>query len=825
MTNFEQMSEETPRGGAIATIKSQMPCTFVLDVMGGCEFEVDSGEYITRSPFRQDRTPSLRVYGDKLDRWIDFAAGDSGDVVDLIGMFLDTDDVSEKIAKAHELMPDLATWDGPRQGAPKKTFDVEAARAYVLSLESYGSETLAELFRHRKDYLRDVDPDFIADRFQIEADDDGLIIPYLSRSRDLVGIKTRRTTPGEPTISAGGSDWSDILYGEHLDDDRKRIVVLCEGETDVWSGTHALRNSDEYVFLGLPTGAGSYPRQAPRLAGRHVVLAMDGDPAGRGALLKWIPALKMVNCTVYVAPIPEGRDLSQIYDIPGLLRAAMRQSVRTPMGGLSVLDGSYRRRTQKEPKPISNFVLEVTSSLVDPGGGTTYVVRADGNAAEFKLRPSDLDSGRQMKVWAQSHDLSWSGNDADTVELAALLKLQSYGAPVREAVSIAGYHEEHFVWPGGSIGNRDVQYLPPTDSAVGRIDIRLQDEEPAPFLVSWLRDLHDHNITDPILAWLAMAPLRSLYERFPILNVTGPSGSGKTTLLTNMVGMFSGSYMMSTLTGTTRFAVLAQMQSTNAFPVWFDEYRPGARNATLQELNQLLRDAYAGQASLKGGAGDTWNEVTEFRTEAPVIVSGEDNFREISHKQRMILVQLPYLGKNPEALKRLPPEGTPSPLGIDYMTWLLKVLDEWGVPVITPTGPEHWEERQRYNLGVLVAGWSLLNAWLHERGHEGLGEPDWSMMIEAGNETYDSDPVIDAIEWALGEAQLMSYVYVQGEEIFVHTQTLVRETKRLTDIVLPGGDQAIARILITKYGGANYRSQNDGARKRFVRIPIPEQLR
>lgn len=818
----------------IQAIKQALPCTFVLHDAYGSTFTRDAGEWITVSPFRPDRNPSFRIYGEFLDRWIDFAEGrGGGDVFDLIERVLaaagveDADEFPRKLAEAQRLLSLVGEWDGPKEGPPKATFNVEQAKAYLQSLEDQGAEALAVLLERRSDTLHDADPYWLAQQFQIHADEDGLIIPYLDRARELIAVKTRSIVPGSKTMSAAGSTFADILYGEHLDVDPERTVVLCEGETDVWSGTHALRDSDEFVFLGLPTGAGAYPRQAPRLAGRRVVLAFDGDSAGRGALRQWVEALLAVDCTVHVAPVPEGRDLAQVHDVPGLIAAGMRHAVRPPVGTLTHRNGSYWKRVRDDVRSISNFELDISSTLSTPEGETAYEVQANGNGARWTLTQDDLVSTKAFKSWALGHGLAWLGTEADTTELASLLKYDGLFVPGREAVTIAGYHEGHYVWPSGSLGPRDVQYLAPTERAVGKVDIRITPVSQHPgFLVRTLAELHAPEVTNPILAWLAVAPVRALLDRFPILNVTGASGSGKTTLLTRMVQVFSGSHMMSTLTGTTRFAVLAQLQSTNAFPVWFDEYRPGARSTTLQELNQLLRDAYSGQASLKGGAGETWNEVTEFRTTAPIIVSGEDNFHETSHLERMILVHLPREGKRPDVLASLPEEGTTSFVAHSYLSWLLLQLDRWGVPEVTPAGPEDWNERQRYNLGVLNLGWSLLNGWLHDGGYDHLGDPDWTIVIAESQQAQDSDPLLEAIEWALGEPLLSQDVWAEAGGICIRVETLVRETRRLTDIVLPGSAQAISRLLISKYHGQSLKRDlgQTGVRKRVIRIPTPHQL-
>jgi hypothetical protein len=73
---------------------------------------------------------------------------------------------------------------------------------------------------------------------------------------------------------------------------------------------------DSYDVLGLPTGAGTRPEKfASYLQKREVVLAFDGDAAGRAAIRAWHPALLQQGCTVRVIPMPDGADLARSGDL------------------------------------------------------------------------------------------------------------------------------------------------------------------------------------------------------------------------------------------------------------------------------------------------------------------------------------------------------------------------------------------------------------------------------------------------------------------------------------------------------------------------------
>ena len=154
-------------------------------------------------------------------------------------------------------------------------------------------------------------------------------------------------------------------------------------------------------------------------------------------------------------------------------------------------------------------------------------------------------------------------------------------------MSVAGLHGSAFVWPGGRAGESSLVYSPPQHDVHLEDRLRLPNAEFTALQVSTLRKLHRQDVMDPVLGWLAAAPLRSLLPSFPSLAVTGSSGSGKTTLLSTVLSAFSGADITTNLTSTTKHALASFMACTNAFPVWFDEYRPGARKDTQMALDQL----------------------------------------------------------------------------------------------------------------------------------------------------------------------------------------------------------------------------------------------
>ena len=313
----------------------ELPILYVLE-LAGVEIELVDGRHTCCSPFRPDRKPSFDIYGEKLERWGDLAEGSSGDVLDLIGRFIELhtgrsfseisfveikDEASRLLDKFRAMDP---PWAGPRENV-RKPFNLDNAKAFVDAVRSgdYGgaAEIQAWLYA-RKDSLTDLSSQFLIDTFRLGWDTKRIVIPYYDRDDNLQAYKTR--LPDGPVVAAESTNYDTLLYGLWRDTDPERIVVLCEGESDVWSGTYAA--PEGYIFLGLPTGAGSKPVQAHLLSGRRVILAFDGDPAGRGATLDWAEALLDVDAEVRICYLPRKTDLSQLgHHVSEILATTLRR--------------------------------------------------------------------------------------------------------------------------------------------------------------------------------------------------------------------------------------------------------------------------------------------------------------------------------------------------------------------------------------------------------------------------------------------------------------------------------------------------------------------
>lgn len=295
-----------------------LPVLYVLELAGAEIEQRADGSFTCKSPFRPDKNASFDVFGEKLERWGDLAEGTSGDVLDLIHRFINlhTDAppaFTEVKDEAARLLSKFRTsnWDGPTESQVRPPFNLANAKKFVDAVRSgdYGGEPeIHTWLMSRKDSLYDCNAQWLIDTFRLGWDTKRIVVPYYNRADELAAYKTRK--PGEPIVSAQSTEYDHLLYGLWRDNDAEKIVVLCEGESDVWSGTYAA--PEGYVFLGLPTGAGSRPVQAQLLYGRRVIIAFDGDPAGRGASLMWAEELLKYRAEVRICFLPDKRDISDL---------------------------------------------------------------------------------------------------------------------------------------------------------------------------------------------------------------------------------------------------------------------------------------------------------------------------------------------------------------------------------------------------------------------------------------------------------------------------------------------------------------------------------
>ena len=686
---------------------------------------------------------------------------------------------------------------------------------------------------------------WIREHFGVEDGKGGeVLIPHWDEQGTLVAMKHRQPSDGwvNRTIRGGKLD---ALYGVwRTRGGANRPLVLCEGESDTWTVAYLL-DGEPVDVVGLPSGASAGIKESwlEFVAGRRLTLLLDADRAGREGAGRWAVAAIGAGCDTRIACLPDGTDAATAGT--EIVKKALYEawSVVTPESlAIRIEDGRYVRpvapinctacrgkgytgedqdtcvpcdghgKIEKPPITLSDFLLNPQRLVIMDDGGVVFECEVPGKQELQQLTDAELASTDKMKRWAAARMLSWKGTSRDISDLLELLKAQSILVPHLRGTDIIGLHNDVFVLPNKSIGASGWGYVPPeNDIALGQalqLTEGLWDDQ----LPRQLVKLHHPQVVTPIIGWIAAAPLRSLVKKFPVLGVTGGSGWGKTTLLETILRAF-GFWCTSptTLTGTTPHALQSYVGSTNAFPIWIDEYRPGARIEAKLALDQIIRDSWDGSSTIKGGMSENRMQIKQLPARAPLVVTGEDSFSETSHSERMVMIPMEKDGRNPKALMTV--QGMKvNGFGHAYLEWLLDSMRAGTIPA-APNIPD----RKSQGRAVAEWGYELLTQFVHEVCHYELPHYDDTLAERAHNEIESTPVIVQAIIDAIGlyDGQGQPIALADGDDVLVKPQALCQWVHKNTDLKLPGGSKAVGKWLQQSFN-AEYQKHPMHNRVLFV---------
>jgi hypothetical protein len=806
-------------------VKAGLPLEWVFQ-REGLILEPDSTglRLIGPCPFHNDTSQNFAVYGDNFDHAGCWACSFNGDIFDVIAHYHPCD-FKGALQLAGQMLEDFRAdpaWRPRAQVQPSRPkanpADLTSRALAAWNAAHQSPEAIDRLINEKQ---RDdpgwakITTKYLIERWTIGIESDSVVVvPHFSvreETGDAVlchAIKTR--TARSHLYATSGSDLGD-MYGAHLDQGRDQVVI-CEGESDTWCTD--VEVGQEADVLGVPSGAGTpaRPQWIPRFRNRHVVIAFDGDRAGRTAAERWHTALLSTAASVRVCVLPDGQDMATALAIRKVLAAAVE--VRPSVGQVAPAPGGlafYVRKSGDDAIPICNWVMQPERELSCADGSRAY--EGTVNRQDVVLQSFHCASNQKIIDWSIAAGGNWRGMTRDAQDLLGHLESRGPFLARGHATGVAGWHDGNFVWPGGRLGMDYWRYIKPL-AAVPMPKLKIEQGPWNPKCVKLMQSLHSHDVTSPILAWLAIAPVRSMLETFPFLAVVGSSGSGKTTLIETILDTF-GWNISSTLTATTPHAVHSLVGATNGLPVWFDEYRPGAREDSLAVMQQVLRDAYDATPSMKGGAQDNRQALTSMPTEAPIIVTGEDAFSETSHIERAILLNLPSRGKSAKALKELKELGKYNGgFGYAYLEWL---IESWRRGTLPAIKVDRTAGRVPANLATLYVGWSLLRQFYAETTGEDLGEPDFRRIEHGIAEAASTDPITDALAWVrYSTFPSGQIVWPEGDDIMVKVADFVREVQRSGQFKLPGNRTAIAKYLDEHWGARQETHPVYGRIRRLV---------
>lgn len=795
-----------------ATIRKTLPVAYLLEKYG-VALTVEANRLKCICPFHEDSNPSFSVFGEGLEHWSCWSCGAKGDATDMLkrfepGLVRDGDkDSTALFRRARELITEVIDtgWTGPSAVGETKAFDIQAATEIVdasqLDINFARIQEFVDAKREQRGQLAwPYTAHYLQKEWSVGTYGSWIVIPYFDTDGELVAYK-RWTSPERPRMSAEGTGiWRGHLYGENRRDDPSLEILLCEGESDCWYAHHLV--GDRYRVLGLPTGAGgSSPANIEWTQGRTVLIAFDGDDAGRSASQVWSSALEAAGANVKIVPIPEKRDLSTAGDIAILLTQA-RPPVKAPSGIRASPNGYTRQSPKGETTQISNFTFHPERGL-HGDGILAFEGRIRPGGDKAVIRNTDLSSDTKVQAWAGANGKSWYGNSKEARMVLGLLQSEEVFLPSGRMVTVAGLHNGTFIWPGGQLGPEPLTYVSPQADAGLARNLHIDPGSADPIdMLHKMRAIQRREVTDPFLGWLAAAPLRTLYERFPFVAVMGEAESGKTETTETLISSFSGSFSQQTFKSSAH-AMISAIAASNAFPVQLEEYRPEGNSETLKAGRQIFREGYTMQPLKRGGGGENWMTIQEIIPAAPIVMTGEDELTEKSLIDRMIPIEMYAEFQNPEPFEYLR-ENTAHGFAHAYLSWLRSKFEDGTIPLsgvrIEPAGPEDLGTRQRYNIGVLQYGWRLLQEFARDH-NDSLDNPNFSAVIAAMGSSNKRTPIEEAINWCVGEPEAMSFCRYEKESNSVKIQVegflaFLSHPARSSMFIMPGGVATIKRHLL-----------------------------
>lgn len=783
-----------------STLKREVNLVAVVLDAGVDLDPVDESRLTGHCPFHSDEVASFAVWKwEDGDTWAcgcfacsPFRDGTAsvGDVFDFLQAFYHVSfrqSVELAVGFLNKEMPELPDMPKPRGPAP------DLGHMLAEASGSHG-ELLHELLHARG---VDVPADWVRKNWRVADGGHEVLIPHFDELGEITALKHRNPDDGWTSRSVRGSELTH-LYGEwRARGGTNRPLFLCEGESDTWTVSYIF-DGEPVDVLGLPSGAAANPKHEwlDLVAGRDLVLLLDADRAGREAAGKWSVLASGAGARVRVANLPDGTDCTSA-GADEVRRAVEEAWPWVDPGSLALYieDDRYWRHTKDSGVVLSDFVMRPTR-LIDLDGAIVYEVEVPGRQGVQLVTDAELASTDRLRRWCAARALSWKGTNRDVSDLLELLKSQSILVPRVRGTDVVGLHGDVFVMPNESIGSTGYAYVPPENDINLSASINLGGPGWDAELPLMLSELHRADVVTPILGWVAAAPLRSLVAKFPVLGVTGGSGYGKTTILEVILSAFGfWTVQPTTLTGATPHGLQSYVGSTNCIPIWIDEYRPGARIEAKFALDQIIRDSWDGSATIKGGLHENRMKIQKLPARAPLVVTGEDTFSETSHSERMLMIDLPKVGRNGEVLTDIRSLRSPA-FGRAYLQWLLSMIRRGTLPE-----PPNIPDRKSQARAVGYWGYQLFDRFCQELCGYELPKYDDALAVQA-HADIERTPVIvealiEAIDHTYGDNQVV--VIREEDDLIVKIQPFCARAVKM-GFVLPGGSKAVDKWLRDNYG-------------------------
>ncbi|WP_226042483.1 hypothetical protein [Natrinema sp. DC36] len=354
-------------------------------------------------------------------------------------------------------------------------------------------------------------------------------------------------------------------------------------------------------------------------------------------------------------------------------------------------------------KKITNFTIDPKSFLYQDGERhiELEVNPSTGEKSYEEIVPATVfnDSRKFQNHVVTGISTDYTGGNKYIGELRKLIASQD--VPIRTGVDTMGRHGDEFVVPDGCLtadgwtDDPDNVYLEQGNSIERAWEPSPGDDYDAQEIVDILELVTSMRVSErflPVLSWFYTAPLKPLVMdwegEFNGVSITGETGSGKTHALKDVLWPMAGLPESPKKCDSTQFTLLSALATTNAMPVWFDEYKPtDMEDWQLNNLHNFYRLSSSGGADEKGNSDMATDD---YELQAPVVFTGEQVIQGPAEQRRTIMTRF---------LKEPVQDGSPMKqaycelAGIDYQD----TNDEW----VYPDGYDLVQHSVAYNQFVL----------------------------------------------------------------------------------------------------------------------------
>lgn len=415
--------------------------------------------------------------------------------------------------------------------------------------------------------------------------------------------------------------------------------------------------------------------------------------------------------------------------------------------------GIYKLKFSKddeEGKPVRVYITDF--NLLE----ASKIQKVDAEVEGIRLKLKSCIDGKTIEKVGSSKIF----DDLKTFRNFLGMDFSFMGANVGELVKLKGWVNKYFAIDNAEIYN-GAKFIPLEDKfqlitstgsiSSGIIDYTKVSENTKidildikPIEKQELQDLMQHlfkfvdyskaiSIIGSVLSFLQVGQNIEISEKLHHLLIVGESGSGKSTILEKVVAPILNYPVDEKKAMSTSPFAIQKMLSTGNYPILFDEFKPSMMDKyKSMKLSDIFRTAYD---RLVVSRGDKSFNVSEFKLDRPLIISGEESYpnQEKANITRSCIVYISkherteqnstsmyWLVDHEELLKKL---------GKSIILEVLKLpVDEYKTLRTELRGKFNLKDRPLNTAVNIACGIELLNKVLIKQGLEPVG--DYHKYIE-----------------------------------------------------------------------------------------------